>query len=256
MDKTKHPFRMKWGQNFVIDSNLIEKSERLISPKKNDSILEIGPGDGSLTKKIFPNVKEMVAIEIDPLLIKKLTISPALKGLNLIHGDILHQDIEDLPLSKPPRVIGNIPYNITSPIIFWLIEQLDFWQDAYIMMQFEVAERLLADPGSKDYSRITVMAGGYLNIDLCFKISPEVFYPRPKVQSAIVRFTKKKYPVIPDDLYVKFGKIVKKAFSMRRKMLKNSLKEYDIPDEVKNEIDFSRRPETLSLHEFAKLVDH
>ena len=124
------------------------------------------------------------------------------------------------------------------------------------MMQFEVAERLLADPGSKDYSRITVMARVYLDIDLCFKISPEVFYPKPKVQSAIVRFTKKKCPVIPDDLYIKFSKIVKKAFSMRRKMLKNSLKEYDIPDKVKNEIDFSRRPETLSLYEFAKLVDY
>ena len=126
---------MKWGQNFVVDKNLIKKIVDNISPGENDNFLEIGPGDGSLTRQIYPHVNEMVVVEIDPLLIKKLQIAKNLKGLHIIHKDILLQDICDLPISNPLRVVGNIPYNITSPIIFWLIEQLDFWNDAFIMMQ-------------------------------------------------------------------------------------------------------------------------
>ena len=247
---------MKWGQNFVVDKNLIKRIVDIISPSENDNFLEIGPGDGSLTRQIYPQVNEMVVVEIDPLLIKKLQIAKNLKGLHIIHKDILLQDICDLPISNPLRVVGNIPYNITSPIIFWLIEQLDFWNDAFIMMQKEVAERLISKPGSKNYSRLTVMAGMYVDVKLCFKITPEVFYPKPKVHSAIVRFTKKRIPLISDNNYLKLNKIVRKAFSMRRKMLKNSLHEFNIPENIKNEIDFSRRPETLSLNEFSRLVEN
>ena len=247
---------MKWGQNFVVDKNLIKRIVDNISPGENDNFLEIGPGDGSLTRQIYPHVNEMVVVEIDPLLIKKLQIAKNLKGLHIIHKDILLQDICDLPISNPLRVVGNIPYNITSPIIFWLIEQLDFWNDAFIMMQKEVAERLISKPGSKNYSRLTVMAGMYVDVKLCFKIPPEVFYPKPKVHSAIVRFTKKRIPLISDNNYIKLNKIVRKAFSMRRKMLKNSLHEFNISDKIKNEIDFSRRPETLSLNEFSRLVEN
>ena len=198
----------------------------------------------------------MAVVEIDPLLVKKLQIAKPLEGLNIIHKDILLQDIIDLPIPNPVRVVGNIPYNITSPIIFWLIEQLDFWNDAFIMMQKEVAERLISEPGSKNYSRLTVMTGMYVDVKLCFKIPPEVFYPKPKVHSAIVHFTKKRIPLVSDDNYLKLNKIVRKAFSMRRKMLKNSLNEFNIPDKIKNEIDFSRRPESLSLKEFSMLVEN
>jgi 16S rRNA (adenine1518-N6/adenine1519-N6)-dimethyltransferase len=124
------------------------------------------------------------------------------------------------------------------------------------MMQKEVAERLISKPGSKNYSRLTVMAGMYVDVKLCFKIPPEVFYPKLKVHSAIVRFTKKRIPLISDNNYLKLNKIVRKAFSMRRKMLKNSLHEFNIPENIKNEIDFSRRPETLSLNEFSRLVEN
>jgi len=252
---TDHPFRKKWGQNFLTDTNLLDRIIRTVEPQKDDSILEIGPGDGSLTEKIFPNVKEMATIEIDPLLIKHLSIRSDLKGLHIIHGDVLLQDIEEIPISNPVRVVGNIPYNITSPIIFWLIEQLDFWDDAFIMMQKEVGERLTADVGTKAYSRISIVVGVYLNVEMCFKIPPDVFYPKPKVDSAILRFTKKENPIVPDDQFVKFNKMVKTAFSKRRKMLRNSLSGFDIHDEIKEEIDFTRRPETLSIEEFAKLLD-
>ena len=254
MKKNSHPFRKKWGQNFLTDSNLLDRIVRTVEPQENDNFLEIGPGDGSLTELIFPKVKQMVVVEIDPLLIKHLSIRSDLDGLHIIHGDILLQDIEDLPIEEPVRIIGNIPYNITSSIIFWLIEQLDFWDDAFIMMQKEVAQRLTANIGTKEYSRISVVVGAYLDMEMCFKIPPDVFIPKPKVESAIIRFTKKSSPIVADNQYVKFNKIVKMAFSKRRKMLRNSLNDFDIPVSIQEEIDFTRRPETLSIEEFAKLL--
>ena len=254
MKKNSHPFRKKWGQNFLTDSNLLDRIVRTVEPQDNDNFLEIGPGDGSLTELIFPKVKKMVVVEIDPLLIKHLSIRSDLDGLRIVHGDILLQDIEDLPIEEPVRIVGNIPYNITSSIIFWLIEQLDFWDDAFIMMQKEVAQRLTANIGTKEYSRISVVVGAYLDMEMCFKIPPDVFIPKPKVESAIIRFTKKSSPIVADNQYVKFNKIVKMAFSKRRKMLRNSLNDFDIPVSIQEEIDFTRRPETLSIEEFAKLL--
>jgi|TARA_B110000438_G_scaffold82407_1_gene82183 16S rRNA (adenine1518-N6/adenine1519-N6)-dimethyltransferase len=254
LKKNAHPFRKKWGQNFLTDSNLLNRIVRTVEPQENDNFLEIGPGDGSLTELIFPKVKQMVVVEIDPLLIKHLSVRSDLEGLNIIHGDILLQDIEDLPIQEPVRIVGNIPYNITSRIIFWLIEQLDFWDDAFIMMQKEVAQRLTANIGTKEYSRISIVVGAYLNMELCFKIPPDVFIPKPKVDSAIIRFTKKSSPIVADNQYEKFNKIVKMAFSKRRKMLRNSLNDFDIPISIQEEIDFTRRPETLSIEEFAKLL--
>tara|TARA_B100001245_G_scaffold49469_1_gene32697 strand:+ start:1089 stop:1856 length:768 start_codon:yes stop_codon:yes gene_type:complete len=254
MSKKPHIYRKKWGQNFLNDTNLLDRIVRTLNPNKDDAILEIGPGEGSLTEKIFHQVKEMAAIEIDPYLIRHLSSRSDLRGLHIIHGDVLQQDIKDIPISNPVRVIGNIPYNITSPIIFWLIEQLDYWKDAFIMMQKEVGERLTASVGTKEYSRISVVVGVYLNIEMCLKVPPEVFYPKPKVDSAILRFTKKDSPVVQDDQFVKFNKIVKAAFSKRRKMLRNSLNDFDIPDQIQEEVDFTRRPETLTVLEFSKLL--
>ncbi len=252
--KIDHPFRKKWGQNFLADRNLLDKIVRTIDPKKSDSILEIGPGEGALTELIYPLVKEMVAIEIDPMLIEHLKNRESLKGLNIVHGDVLLQDIENLPVKNLVRVIGNIPYNITSPIIFWLIEQLHFWDDAFIMMQKEVAERLSAVVGTKAYGRFTVVTGAYLNMEYCFTIPPDVFIPKPKVDSAIIRFTKKENPLISDEKYMRFNKLVSAAFSQRRKMLRNTLKGWDIHPDLQEQINFSRRPETLTIDEFVALV--
>ena len=252
--KIDHPFRKKWGQNFLADRNLLDKIVRTIDPKKSDSILEIGPGEGALTELIYPIVKEMVAIEIDPMLIEHLKNRESLKGLNIVHGDVLLQDIENLPVNNLVRVIGNIPYNITSPIIFWLIEQLHFWDDAFIMMQKEVAERLSAVVGTKAYGRFTVVTGAYLNMEYCFTIPPDVFIPKPKVDSAIIRFTKKENPLISDEKYMRFNKLVSAAFSQRRKMLRNTLKGWDIHPDLQEQINFNRRPETLTIEEFVTLV--
>ena len=249
-----HPFRKKWGQNFLTDTNLLDKIAKTIDPKSDDDFLEIGPGEGSLTERIFPYVNDMVVVEIDPLLIKVLKARPILKGVEVVHGDILLQEIEDLPIDEPVRIIGNIPYNITSPIIFWLIEQLDYWDDAYIMMQKEVADRLNAFVNTKAYGRLTVVVGAYLDVHICFTIKPDVFIPKPKVDSAIVRFTKKVRPKIDDDKYMRFNKIVSAAFSQRRKMLRNTLSGWGISKEVQESIDFTRRPETLTIDEFVSMV--
>ena len=254
MKKSFHPFRKKWGQNFLNDNNLLNKIVNTLNPLSNDTFLEIGAGDGALTEKIFPHVKKMLAVEIDPLLVNKLTQNKNLKGLSVIDGDILNLNLESLNLKCPIKIIGNIPYNITSSIIFWLIEQLDFWQEAYVMMQKEVAERLVADVGTKAYGRITVVTSAFLKKEICFNIPPEVFFPKPKVYSSMVKFSKISNQIISDDKFIKYNKMVKKAFSGRRKMIRNTLSGYSFNNEVKKRIDFSRRPETLTPKEFADLV--
>ena len=254
INKETHSFRKKWGQNFLIDPNIVKKIYRTIGPIYSDNILEIGSGEGVLTKIILPEVNKMVSIEIDPVPVNKLNNSNRLKKLKVVNKDILKTNIYDLNIDNPVRVIGNIPYNITSQIIFWLIEQLDYWSDAFIMVQKEVAHRLIAKVGTKEYSRLTVVVGAYLDVDYCFTIPPTVFIPKPKVDSAFIRFTKKRNALIEDHKYIRFNKLVRAAFNQRRKMLRNSLGSWDISDQVKEKINFSRRPETLTVQEFASLV--
>ena len=254
MKRSFHPFRKKWGQNFLNDSNLLKKIVKVVNPSQSDIIFEIGPGDGGLTENFFPLVKSMIAIEIDPLLIRKLDQNKNLYGLTIVEGDVLNYNLDELNIKEPIKIIGNIPYNITSSIIFWLIEQLDFWEEAYIMMQKEVADRLVANVGTKAYGRITVVTSAYLEKEISLYIPPEVFYPKPKIHSALVKFSKVKTQIISDDKFIKYNKMVKKAFSERRKMIRNSLSGYNFNEEVKDKIDFKRRPETLSPQEFAFLV--
>ena len=254
INKETHSFRKKWGQNFLIDPNIVKKIYRTIDPIDSDNILEIGPGEGVLTKIILPEVNKMVSVEIDPVLVNKLNNSNRLRKLKVVNKDILKTNIYDLGINNPVRVIGNIPYNITSQIIFWLIEQLDYWSDAFIMVQKEVAHRLIAKVGTKEYSRLTVVVGAYLDVDYCFTIPPTVFIPKPKVDSAFIRFTKKRNALIEDHKYIRFNKLVRAAFNQRRKMLRNSLGSWDISDQVKEKINFSRRPETLTVKEFVSLV--
>ena len=250
----KHFAKKKWGQNFLADPNLLRKIVRRIDPQENENLLEIGPGEGALTEKLLPLVKEMAVIEIDPVLVEYLRDIDSIKGVHVIHGDVLWQDLDKLPIAPPIKVIGNIPYNITSPILFWLIEQRLHWKEAFLMVQKEVGDRLSAEVGTKSYGRLSVMTGAFLKIEKCFNIPPEVFVPRPNVDSAFIKIKRIKKPLIAEDQFDKFEKIVRAAFSKRRKMLQNSLQSFNIPIEVRERIDFRRRPETLSIAEFAELV--
>ena len=217
----KHFAKKKWGQNFLIDPNLLRKIIRTIGLSNNDTILEIGPGEGVLTERIFPIVNELAVIEIDPLLVEYLRSLDSISGCHIIHGDVLWLELKTLSIKKPIKVIGNIPYNITSPILFWLIEQRADWSETYLMVQKEMASRLTGQVGTKSYGRLTVMTGAFLDIEKCFNIPPEVFVPRPKVDSAFIKITKKVKANINDEQFDKFEKLVKAAFSKRRKMLQN-----------------------------------
>ncbi len=250
---TAHTFRKKWGQNFLQDTNLLMKIIRHVDPKPLDRILEIGPGEGALTEKLLPLVDHLSVIEIDPLLIKHLKKRSDFSDVNIIHGDVLWLDLSSLPCTLPVRVLGNIPYNITSPILFWLTENVEHWSDAFLMMQKEVAERLAAEVSTKAYGRLTVMVRAFMDVEYQFTIPPNVFIPRPKVDSAIVRFIPRQKPLIPQEKYERFEKLVGAAFQKRRKMLRNSLKGFQLSD-VAESFDFTRRPETLTVEEFASLL--
>lgn len=250
-----HTFRKKWGQNFLVDVNLLKRIIENINLQPEDSILEIGPGEGVLTERILPKVAEMAAVEIDPRLVQHLQNQKKLEKCHILHQDVLLLNLDSLPIPTPVRVIGNIPYNIISPILFWLIAQRGHWIDAFIMVQKELAERLTATVGTKAYGRLSVMVRTFLEIKTCFTIPPEVFIPRPRVHSAIIRLKSRAVPRVPDDRFERFEKIVLAAFSKRRKMLRNSLSGFEISDNIQHEIDFTRRAETLTIEEFVKLCN-
>jgi 16S rRNA (adenine1518-N6/adenine1519-N6)-dimethyltransferase len=250
----RHYAKKKWGQNFLADRNLLRKIVKSLELKTGDKVLEIGPGEGALTELILPRVDRLAAIEIDPALVEHLRSLKELRDCTFIHGDVLWFELDELPFETPVRVVGNIPYNITSPILFWLIEQRKFWSDATIMVQKEVAERLTAEVGTKTYGRLTIMVGSMLKVKLRFNIPPEVFVPRPKVQSAIIHLTQRPGPLVREKDYPRLEILVRAAFQKRRKMLSNSLKGFDVDPAVKERIDFTRRPESLSIKEFVELV--
>ncbi|MFQ5453149.1 MAG: 16S rRNA (adenine(1518)-N(6)/adenine(1519)-N(6))-dimethyltransferase RsmA, partial [Candidatus Zixiibacteriota bacterium] len=208
---TSHPFRKKWGQNFLADTNLLNKIIRIIDPRPEDRILEIGPGEGVLTEKLLPLVKRLAVIEIDPLLIRHLRRQENLATVHIIHGDVLFLELDSLPFSLPVRVMGNIPYNITSPILFWLTEQHGRWKDAFLMVQKEVAERLVAPVGTKTYGRLTVMVRSFMEVEQLLTIPPDVFIPRPKVNSAIIRLVPRSAPAVSWERYERFEKLVAAA---------------------------------------------
>ena len=211
-----HPFRKKWGQNFLRDPNIIRNIINCLKPDKNDEILEIGPGDGSLTDELHGQVHHIHGVEIDPLLIKKLQ-AKQYGNVILYRDDILKWDLGILP--EDIKIIGNLPYYISSPILFRLL-MMSNWQKMVLMFQKEVAERIISEPGKKSYGRLSVMCQAYCNVNIEFIVSRDVFQPKPNVDSAVLTFTP-----IDDDLpeISSFSDFIKQAFSQRRKKLKNNL---------------------------------
>ena len=246
--------KKKWGQNFLVDNNLLDKIIKTINITNKENVLETGPGQGALSEKLVDVAKSLSMVEIDPDLIKVLEVHEKLSGLKIINQDILKVDLNSLKINSPV-VVGNIPYNITSPIIFWLIDHIDSWDRAYLMVQKEVAQRLTGKIGTKDYSRLTVMTGLFFDIKICFSISPNVFIPRPKVQSAFISIEKRSGFNKSDIDIKKFSQIVRMAFNQRRKMLRNSLSTLDI-DLDTCKIDFKRRPEQLTVDEFIDISNN
>ena len=243
----------RFGQNYLVDKNIIHKIVAEFNPGENDVVIEIGPGTGALTSELGSKVKKLYAVEIDKRVVESLALS--FPSVHVINYDFIKLDLNKYSDEKPLRIIGNIPYNITSPILFKLIENRTLVKDAMMMVQFEVAKRITAEECSDDYGILGVVLNFFADTKLCFKISPNVFYPRPNVDSAIIHLNFEKE--LPANLDFKlFIQVVKASFGNRRKKLKNSLRNSIFKDtEIdQSEFDTSRRAEELTINEFVDLT--
>ena len=248
--------KKRFGQNFLQDENILNKIVKEINPQPDDLIVEIGPGYGALTQKLISINENLIAVEIDNELVRSL--KEKYPKLQLINEDFLETDISKLTSQqKKLRVVGNIPYNITSPILFKLIENNKLIKDAVFMVQLEVAKRMTSERGTKDYGILAVVLKYFTETELCFKISPNVFYPKPKVYSALVHINFKSISQ-PQEEQKLFIQIVKAAFGNRRKTLKNSFSNsiFQEIDFSNSGIDLSLRAERLSVDDFIKLTQY
>ncbi len=240
------------GQNFLMDENMARKIVQAMNPQPHDVVLEIGPGHGSITRFLVSQVKQLYAVEIDQRFYDKLERDFAhLTNFELIKRDILTLDLEALELNDRVRVLGNIPYNITSPILFRMFDQRRAIQDITLLVQKEVGLRMVAQPNSKEYGILAVFSQAFADVNLLLNVPPTVFLPRPKVDSVLVqwRITNERDRTLQDEQV--FRTIVKQAFGLRRKMLRNSLKEFA----QHTRFEFTRRPEQLSVTEWIQLAN-
>jgi 16S rRNA (adenine1518-N6/adenine1519-N6)-dimethyltransferase len=254
-----HKARKRFGQNFLQDALTINKIVQAVSLQHNEHLVEIGPGLGAITAILLPLVAKLDAVELDRDLIPKLTKQFNNKDNFALHeADILKFDISSI-IRQPHkiRVVGNLPYNITTPLLFKLLDYKDKITDMHFMVQKEVAERLIAAPGNKNYGRLSVMVQFYYDVALLFTVKPSCFKPAPKVNSAFIRLIPHaNLTIIPKDFDL-FKEIITKAFNQRRKTINNSLRTmFNKEDFIQLNIDPILRPECLSIQDFIKLSDY
>ena len=255
----RHYPRKRFGQNFLRDESIIEAIARAIAPANSDHIVEIGPGEGALTQALISGECRFDAIELDRDLRTRLLAGfSTYPGFTLHSADALDFDFASLATDDTRlRVVGNLPYNISTPLIFNLLEQAQIINDMHFMLQLEVVERLAASPGSKDWGRLGVMTQFRCEVEQLFEVPPEAFYPPPKVRSAVVRLTPHPEPQYPNVDPASLGRVVTQAFSQRRKTLRNNFKGMMEDDDFGGlAIDPSARAETLSIADFVAMALH
>ena len=253
-----HRPRKRFGQNFLHDPGVIQKIVASINPQPDDNLVEIGPGQGAITIQLLPKLKRMQVVELDRDLIEPLArLCGPLGELQIHSADALKFDFSQLASeSHSLRVVGNLPYNISTPILFHLMEQIDGIKDMHFMLQKEVIDRMAAGPGSKTYGRLSVMLQLYCEVIPLFDIGPGAFRPAPKVDSAFVRLIPHATPPVEVADKAFFQQLVTQAFSQRRKTLRNSLRKLISPEYFEaSGINPSLRPEQLSLQQFAALAN-
>lgn len=251
-----HRARKRFGQNFLHDQGVIRRIARAIGAKEHHHLVEIGPGQGALTAVLLPSQCRLDAVELDRDLLPVLQNQFAShSNFHLHQADALNFNFSDLQQdAEKLRVVGNLPYNISTPLIFALLEQQQLIADMHFMLQLEVVNRLAATPGNKNYGRLSVMAQYYCAVDNLFEVPPEAFTPKPKVQSAIVRLAPYKQLPCPANDVKQLQSVLREAFNQRRKTLRNSLKNLIAAEQLTAlGIDPVARPETLSLEQFVAI---
>ncbi|WP_298443625.1 16S rRNA (adenine(1518)-N(6)/adenine(1519)-N(6))-dimethyltransferase RsmA [uncultured Ferrimonas sp.] len=253
-----HRARKRFGQNFLHDMNVIDRIVGAIGPDNDHTLVEIGPGLGALTQPVAEQVETLNVVELDRDLAERLRHQPRWGQRLVIHeGDALKFDFNQLlEPGKKMKVFGNLPYNISTPLMFHLFETVDNVASMHFMLQKEVVERLCAGPGHKNYGRLTVMAQYYCVTMPVLEVPPGSFTPPPKVDSAVVRLLPHETKPYPADNVRTLEKLVASAFAMRRKTLRNNLKG-QLSDEEFAElnIDPTLRPERISVAEFVAMAN-
>lgn len=251
----KHVAKKRFGQNFLTDQGVIDSLVEAISPKADDLMVEIGPGLGALTKPLLKKLNLLHVVEVDRDIIAWMLKEYAKNSITIHNSDALKFDFSSL--GKHLRVVGNLPYNISTPILFHLLDNVAYIVDMHFMLQKEVVERMVAAPSTPAYGRLSVMLQYRLQMEYLFTVPPEAFDPAPKVESAFVRcvpHARLPYPANDEAL---FARIVTAAFGQRRKTLRNTLKGMlDDDGFAALNIDSQQRAENLSVADFVAIANH
>lgn len=249
-----HTPRKRFGQNFLIDASIIAQIIAEIAPRHPDRLIEIGPGLGALTRPLLPILNHLHAIEIDRDIVERLRLEFNPEQLTIHAADALKFDFSTL--GDQLRIIGNLPYNISTPLLFHLSQFSEQILDMHFMLQKEVVDRMVAVPATPDYSRFSVMLQYRFDMEHVFNVPASAFRPAPKVESAIVRMnprSRSQLTVLDDAL---FAKIVSTAFSQRRKTLRNTLKHYLTQQDFDTlDIDSGLRAENLAVERFIAIAN-
>lgn len=251
------PPRKRFGQHFLHDTHIIAEIIAAIAPQPTDQLVEIGPGRGALTLPLLQHIDQLDVIELDRDLIADLARRCQSLGTVRIHqADVLKFDFQQLVTGQKLRIIGNLPYNISTPLLFYLLNFVTDVADMTFMLQKEVVLRMVAQPDTADYGRLSVMLQYFYEMEYLFDVAPEAFDPPPKVDSSIVCLRPYSLPPVQIADFDTFSQLVTQAFSQRRKTLRNNLKGW-ISVEVMENLGISpqARAETLSLAEFAQLAN-
>jgi len=247
----KHLARKRFGQHFLVDDAVVDRIVRTIDPRPGEAVVEIGPGLGALTGPLRERCGELTVIELDRDLAARLRRQP---GLTVVEGDVLNVDFVALATTagRQLRVVGNLPYNISTPILFHLLGASAFVQDQHFMLQKEVVKRMAASPGSKDFGRLSVMLQWRYRIESVLDVPPGAFDPPPRVDSAVVRME----PLAADDSIdaERLAALVAVAFSQRRKILRGTLGRWIEQQRITAPFDLQRRAEEVPVAEYLALA--
>ena len=250
-----HTARKRFGQHFLVDESVIDSIVRCIDPQPGQALVEIGPGLGAMTLPLLQRAQAMTVIELDRDLAARLRQQVGLQvGLQVIEADVLNVDFPALAQAagQPMRVVGNLPYNISTPILFHLLDHTAHVQDQHFMLQKEVVERMAAAPGSKAYGRLSVMLQWRYQIESVLDVPPEAFDPPPRVDSAVVRMVP--LPVDASVNAARLAELVTAAFSQRRKLLRHTLGRWIEAQGLQTDFDLQRRAEEVPLAEYLELA--